>query len=74
MVQCRRNAAYRAIIIPSDNSDPVRHFLASVNELFKDALQNLSDCDMLGITIQNQVNQISRSESVLGGKISYSET
>ena len=33
------------------------HFLASVNELFEYALQDVSDSDMVGITIQNQVNQ-----------------
>jgi len=35
----------------------VGHFLASVNELFEYALQDVSDGDMVGITIQNQVNQ-----------------
>jgi len=40
----------------ADNSDPVGHFLASVNELFEYALQDVSDSDMVGITIQNQVN------------------
>ena len=45
------------LLPPADNSDPVGHFLASVNELFEYALQDVSDGDMLGITIQNQVNQ-----------------
>jgi hypothetical protein len=31
----------------------VSHFLASVNELFQYAVQNLSDSDMVGITIRN---------------------
>jgi len=35
----------------------VGHFLASVNELFEYALQDVSDSDMVGITVQNQVNQ-----------------
>jgi len=35
----------------------VGHFLASVNELFEYALQDVSDDDMVGIIIQNQVNQ-----------------
>jgi len=56
-VKCRRNTAHSAIITPSDNSDPVGHFLASVNELFEYALQDVSDSDMVGITIQNQVNK-----------------
>jgi len=42
---------------PADNSDPLGHFIASVNELFEYALQDMGDSDMLGITIQNQVNQ-----------------
>ena len=45
------------LLPPADNSDPVGHFLASVNELFEYALQDVSDSDMVGITIQNQVNQ-----------------
>jgi len=56
-VQCRRDAVNRTIITPVDNNDPVGHFLASVNELFEYALQDVSDSDMVGITIQNQVNQ-----------------
>jgi len=35
----------------------VGHFLASVNDLFEYALQDVGDDDMVGITIQNQVNQ-----------------
>jgi len=35
----------------------VGHFLASVNEIFEYALQDVSDSDMVGITIQNQVKQ-----------------
>jgi len=35
----------------------VGHFLASVNELFDNVFQDVSDEDMVGITIQNQVNQ-----------------
>ena len=42
---------------PSDNSDPVAHFLASVNDHFGHALRDVDDTDMVGITIQNQVNQ-----------------
>ena len=41
----------------SSGRDPVSHFLASVNELFEHALKNLSDGDMVGITIRNRVNQ-----------------
>jgi len=54
---------------PSDNSDPVGYFLASVNDLFEYALQDVSDSDMVGITIHNQVNKkIRLSESVIRRK------
>jgi len=45
------------LLPPTDNSDPVGYFLASVNELFEYALQDVSDSDMVGITIQNRANQ-----------------
>jgi len=44
------------LLPPSDNGDTVGHFLASVNDFSEYALQNVSDSDMVGITIQNQVN------------------
>ena len=45
------------LLPPSDDIDSVSHFLAFVNDLFEHALQNESDSDMVGITIQNEVNQ-----------------
>jgi len=42
---------------PSDDDDPVSHFVASVNDLFDHALQNVRDSDMLGMTLQNRLNQ-----------------
>ena len=33
------------------------HFLASVNDLFEHALQDVRDADMVGIAIHNEVNQ-----------------
>ena len=52
------------LLPPSDDIGPVNHFLASVNDLFDHvndlfghALQNLGDSDIVGITIQNEVNQ-----------------
>jgi len=45
------------LLTPSDDSDPVSHFLASVIDLFQHALENVGASDMVGITIQNQVNQ-----------------
>jgi len=51
------------LIPPSDNSDPETHFLASVNDLFEHVLRDVAHSDMVGITIQNQVNEIrNRSE------------
>jgi len=40
-----------------DNTNPVVHLLASVNDLFEHALRDVDDSDMVGITIQNQLNQ-----------------
>ena len=45
------------LLPPADNSDPVGHFLASVNELFEYALQDVSVSDKVGLTIQKQLNQ-----------------
>jgi len=45
------------LLPPSNNVDPVNNFLASVNDLFEHVLQNVSDIDMVGMTIHNQVNQ-----------------
>ena len=35
----------------------MENFIASVNALFEYVLQDVIDSDMVGITIQNQVNQ-----------------
>ena len=45
------------LLPPSTNVDHVSHFIASVNDSFEHALQNVSDSDMVGMTIHNQVNQ-----------------
>ena len=45
------------LLPPSDATDPVSHFLASLNDLFRHALQNLNESDMVGVTKQNRVNQ-----------------
>jgi len=56
----RYNAVGRQItarlIPPSDNSDPVTHFLANVNDPLQHVLRDVGDSDMVGITIRNQVN------------------
>jgi len=44
------------LIPPSDNSDPETHFIASVNDLIVHALRDVVHSDMVGITIQSQVN------------------
>jgi len=45
------------LITPWDNGDPVAHFVPSVNYHFEHALRDVDDSDMVGITIQNQVNR-----------------
>jgi len=45
------------LLTPSDGTDPVSDFLASLNDSFRHAIQNLSESDMVGITIQNRVYQ-----------------
>jgi len=45
------------LLPPSNAIDTVCHFLASANDLFEHALQNLNDGDMVGITIHNRVNR-----------------
>jgi len=45
------------LLPPSGPTDPVSYFLASLNDLFRHALQNLSKSDMVGITIQNREDQ-----------------
>jgi hypothetical protein len=42
---------------PTDDTDPMSHFLASVNELFEYALRDCSDSDWVGITIRNDENE-----------------
>jgi len=53
----RYNAVGRQItvrlITPSENSDPVAHFLASVKEVFEHVLRDVDDADKVGLTIQN---------------------
>jgi len=39
-----------------EDSNPTSHFLTSVSDLFEYALQNCDDSDMVGITINNEVN------------------
>jgi len=57
----RYNAVGRQLAVrlipPSDKSNPVAHFLASVNDFFKHALRDVDDTDMVEITIQIQLNQ-----------------
>ena len=40
-----------------DSTNPVVHFLASVNDLIEHALRDVDDSDMVAMTIQNKVNQ-----------------
>jgi hypothetical protein len=46
-------------LLPPDegeDSNPMSHFLASVSDLFEQALRNGDDADMVEITISNEVN------------------
>jgi hypothetical protein len=45
------------LLPPSDDRDPVTHFLGSVNELFEYALRDYGDSDMVGSKIRNEVNE-----------------
>jgi len=45
------------LIPPSDNTNPVAHFLASVNDPIEHALRDVDSSVMVGMTIQNQVNE-----------------
>jgi hypothetical protein len=56
------------LLLPPSNDDardPVSHFIASVNDLFEHALRNLSDSVMVGITIQNRVNQTDKPIGII---------
>ena len=43
-----------------DDSDALTHFQSSVNDLFDYALRDVNDSDMVGITIQNEVNLLDK--------------
>ena len=40
---------------PPNSSDPITHFVASVNELLNHLLENVDDGDMVEIAIRNEV-------------------
>jgi len=78
--QCRRfNAVGTQITVrllpPSNNVDPVTHFLTSVNDLFEHVLQKVSDSDMVGMTIHIQVNHSDKPIAIsFRRKENYPET
>ena len=45
------------LINPSDNANPVAHFLASVNDLIEHALRDVDDSGMVGMIIHYQLIQ-----------------
>ena len=46
---------------PTDpETNPMDHFLVSVNDLFEHVLQDVGDADMVGVAIHNEVNQSDR--------------
>jgi len=57
----RNNSVGRQLTVrvtpPSDNSDPEAQFLESVNDVFENALRDVHDSDMVGMTIKIRVNQ-----------------
>ena len=44
------------LLPPSDESDPISHFLDSVNDLCEHALRDCNDSDMVGISIHNETD------------------
>jgi hypothetical protein len=44
-----------------DDSDAVKHFQASVTDLFDYALRNCDDSVMVGLTIRNEVNMLDKA-------------
>jgi len=53
----RYNAVGRQLTVrlipPSDITNPVAHFLASVNDLFEYALRDVDDNDIVGMTLKS---------------------
>jgi hypothetical protein len=45
---------------PHDDEDPISHFQDTMADMLAHALRNCSNADMVGITIQNEVNQNDR--------------
>ena len=43
--------------LTTPDANPIEHFIASVNDLFEHALQDVGDVDMVGIAIHNKSNQ-----------------
>ena len=51
---------------PTDpDTNPMDHFLASVNDLFEHVLQDVGDADMVGVPIHNEVNQSDRPIGII---------
>ena len=44
------------LLPPSDESDPISHFLDNVTDLCEHALRNCEDSDMVCVLIRNEVN------------------
>jgi hypothetical protein len=54
-----------------EDSNPMSHFLASVTDLFEDALRNCDDSDMVEITTSNKVNVQNKAVAVSFRRIRY---
>ena len=63
------------LIPTSEITNPALQFLASVNDLIEHALRDVDDSDMLGMTIQNHVNENDKPLGIrFRRKISYPQT
>ena len=44
------------LLPPPPDSNPITNFLDIITDLFEYALRNCNECDMVGVTISNEVN------------------
>jgi ADP-glucose pyrophosphorylase len=56
------------LLTPSEDRNRVCHFIACVHDMIDHALQNVSNSDIVGIIIQNQVN---RNVKAIGTRVRW---
>ena len=49
---------------PSSDTNPIDYFIASVNDLFEHALQDVGDRDIVGFAIHNELNQNDKPKGI----------